>query len=297
MQFPVKRQASTQLLISGHVDEGLALLRTILGPLGLSMPSTPQRALLSLIYHRVRLGLRGLRFRYRDETQVSALDLTRIDLCWSAVAGLSLIDPVLGADFQSRGLLLALRAGEPFRVSRALAMEAAYQSTAGNRSARRVESLIRRAENLALRLDSPHARGIIHMVRGVSGLMLGQWKQAQSSFDNAETLLRNHCTGVTWERDTVHSLALWALMHMGQIAELKRRWSLLIREAHDCGDLYVATTLTTFYMTMIRPAGDDLTGIEEELEAVTGHWTRRGFFIQHSAAFRSLMQFDLYRGR
>jgi len=293
----LKRQASTQLLISGHVDEGLALLRTILVPLGLSMPSTPQAALLSLVHHRAMLRLRGLRFQSRDETQVSAEDLTRIDLCWSAVAGLSLIDPVLGADFQTRGLLLALRAGEPFRVSRALAMEAAHQSTAGNRSARRVESLIRRAENLALRLDSPHARGMIHMVRGVSGLMLGQWKQAQSSFDNAESLLRNHCTGVTWERDTVNSLALWALMHMGQIAELKRRWSLLIREAHDCGDLYAATTLTTSYMTMIRLADDDSSGIEDELEEVMNQWTRRGFFIQHSTALRSLVHLDLYRGR
>ncbi len=26
-------------------------------------------------------------------------------------------------------------------------------------------------------------------------------------------------------------------------------------------------------------------------------WTRRGFFIQHATAFRSLMHLDLYRGR
>ena len=291
------RLASTQLLISGHVDEGLALLRTILGPMGLSMPATPRQALLSLIRHRALLRLRGLRFRARDETQVSAEDLTRIDLCWSAVAGLSVIDPILGADFQTRGLLLALRAGEPFRVARALAMEAAHRSTAGNRAARRVEALIQSAENLALPLDSPQARGVIHMVRGVSGLMLGQWKQARTSFDQAEVLFRNHCTGVAWERDTVHSLALWALMQMGQIAELKRRWTLLIQEAQDRGDLYAATTLTTFYMSVIRLSEDDSTGIEHELEAVMSQWTRRGFLIQHATAFRSLMHLDLYRGR
>ena len=172
------------------------------------MPSTPQAALLSLIHHRAMLRLRGFRFQSRDETQISALDLTRIDLCWSAVAGLSVIDPILGADFQTRGLILAVRAGEPFRISRALAMEAAHRSTAGNRSAGHVESLIQRAESLALRLASPHARGMIHMVRGVCALMLGQWKKAQASLDSGESLFRNHCTGVTWERDTVHSLAL-----------------------------------------------------------------------------------------
>jgi serine/threonine protein kinase len=293
----LKRLATTQLLISGHVDEGLALLRTILGPLGLSMPATPRQALVSLFRHRAILRLRGLRFRSRDETQIPAEDLTRIDLCWSAVAGLSVIDPILGADFQTRGLLLALRAGEPFRIARSLAMEAAHRSTAGIRAAGRVEALIRKADGLAHELDSPLARGMIHMVRGVSGLMLGRWKQAQTSFDQGEILFRNECTGVTWERDTVHSLALWALMHMGQIAELKRRWALLIKEAQERGDRYAATTLTTFYMAKIRLAEDDPAGIEGELEAVTSHWARRGFFIQHSTAFRSLMHLDLYRDR
>ena len=35
----------------------------------------------------------------------------------------------------------------------------------------------------------------------------------------------NHCTGVTWERDTIHNFMLRALVQMGEIAELKQRWS------------------------------------------------------------------------
>ena len=268
------RLASTQLLISGHVDEGLTLLKTILGPLRLKMPATPRGALLSLIGHRALLQLRGLRFRVRDETQISAEDLTRIDLCWSAVAGLSVIDPILGADFQTRGLLLALRAGEPFRVARSVAMEGANRATEGIRAAKRVESLFTLAETLADRLDSPEAHGVISMSRGMGTLLLGRWKQAQTWFDHGESLLRDHCTGVTWERDTARNLALWALLHMGKIAELKRRWSLLIKEAQECGDRYAATTLTTFYMAPIRLAADDPTGIEEDLAAVTGQWSR-----------------------
>src|SRR5262249_7913076 len=157
-------------------------------PLGLSMPARPWLALVSLFRNRTWLRIRGLRFKPRDETQVSAEDLTRIDLCWSAVAGLSVIDPILGADFQTRGPLRALRAGDPSRVARSLAMEAAPLSPAGTPAVRRVAAMIDSAEKLAVRLESPHACGMIHLVRGTSGLMIGQWKQAQSSFDQAETL-------------------------------------------------------------------------------------------------------------
>jgi hypothetical protein len=236
-------------------------------------------------------------FRARDETQVSAEDLTRIDLCWSAVAGLSVIDPILGADFQTRGLLLALRAGEPFRIARSVAMEAANRATEGVRAANRVEAHLSFAEKLAGGLDSPETHGVISMSRGVSALLLGRWKLAQTSFDDSESLLRNHCTGVTWERDTSRNLALLALLQMGKMTELKRRWSLLIKEALEFGDRYASTTLTTFYLAAIRLAADDPSGIEEEIESVMGEWTRRRFFIQHSSAFRSLMYLDLYRGR
>ena len=204
------------------------------------------------------LRLRGLRFRARDETQVSAEDLTRIDLCWSAVAGLSVIDPILGADFQTRGLLLALRAGEPFRIARSIAMEAANRATGGIRAASRVAIAAgERPRDLACGSGFPQAPRGSSPWPAASALLLGQWKQARGCFDHGESLLRDHCTGVTWERDTVRNLALWALLHMGKIGELKRRWSLLIKEAQECGDRYAATTLTTFYMATIRLADDD----------------------------------------
>ena len=293
----LKRLASSQLLTSGHVDEGLALLRTILVPLGLRVPTSPQSALVALLRNRALLRLRGYRFRTRDESQVSAEDLTRIDTCWSAVAGLSVIDPILGACFQTRGLLLALRAGEPFRVVRSLAMEAAHLSTAGNPAAARVSTMLRTAEELAQGLDSPQALGMIYLVRGISAFMLGRWSLSRSALEQAETLFRNHCTGVTWERDTVTSLALWALMHMGRIDELKSRWTTFLKEAQERGDLYAATTLTTFYLAIIRLADDDPSEVEDELSEVMRRWSRRGFSLQHSSAFRSLMHLDLYRGR
>jgi serine/threonine protein kinase len=292
----LKRRASTQLLISGHVDEGLALLRTLLGPLGLSMPDTPRQARRSLIWHRALLRLRGLGFQNRDESQIAAIDLTRIDLCWSAVAGLSMSEPIRGADFQTRGLLLALRAGEPLRIARALAMEAGHRATAGTAAGPRVASLLKAADDIAQRNDSPYARGMVEMIRGFSSLMLGEWRSAQTHLDEAELVFRNQCTGVAWERDTVHNFVLWALVQMGDIPELKRRWSGLLREARERGDLYAAAMLTTFYMTLVKLASNESLDSETELQAALDHRRDRRFNLQHSSALESLIHLYLYRG-
>jgi eukaryotic-like serine/threonine-protein kinase len=291
----LKRLASTQLLISGHVEDGLALLRTLLGPLGMTMPSTARQAQVSLVWHRSMLRLRGLHFRSRDESQISALDLTRIDLCWSAVAGLSMIEPIRGADFQTRGLLLALKAGEPSRIARALAMEAAHRATAGTADPR-VPALLHAAEEIARQLDSPYLHGMIAMIRGAGSLLQGQWKLALTALDQAEQLFRNRCTGVTWERDTVHNFVLWALIQRGEIAELKRRWTVLYRESKERGDLYAATTLTAFYMSMITLSKNEPIESERELEAFVDRRDPRRFNLQHSSAFESLMHLYLYRG-
>jgi len=294
----LKRLASTQLLISGHFDEGLTLLRTLLGPLGMSMPDTPRQALISLFWHRTLLRLRGVSFKRRDQSAVRRLDLTRIDVCWSAVTGLSMVEPVRGADFQTRGLLLALKAGEPERLVRALAMEAAHRSTAGNAAVPRTTAFLKAADDLAQQLGSPQARGMVELVRGISSCMLGGWKSAQTSLDLAEQIFRNQCTGVAWERDTVQNFAFWALIQMGELVEVKRRWTVLFRESRERGDLYATSRLTIFYMTMIQLAANQLidSEIENELESTVNRAKSGRFNLEHSSAVDSLTHLNLYRG-
>jgi serine/threonine protein kinase len=292
----LKRLATSQLLISGHLDEGLALLRTILGPLGLAMPKTIRGAGLSLRWHRALLRLRGLQFRRRDAGQISQRDLTRIDVCWSAVAGLSMSEPLRGADFQTRGLLLALRAGEPFRITRALAMEAGHRSTAGLSAVPQTAKYLEEAERIATELGSPHARGLNLLVRGASSLMIGKWKAGQTFLDEAEQLFRNHCTGVSWERDTVDNFLLWAIFQMGDLAELRRRWRVMYRVSQERGDLYAASMLTSFYMTMVKLTANEAPDSETQLEAAAARKQGRPLNLPNSSAFDALIALHFYRG-
>ena len=293
----LKRRAAMQLLISGHVDAGLSVLGTVLKARGTSMPRSPAGAFLALARRRAWLRLRGLSFRPRDASRVPAEALSLIDLYWSAGAGLSVIDPVRGADFQARGLSLALRAGEPYRVARALALEASTVSLAGRSAGGRVDDLLARAGAIAGRLDSPHVDGLLDLARGIAALMVGRWQDALAAFGRAEPVFRDRCTGVAWELDTLQNLALWALNYRGDLNELRRRWPVLIREARARGDLYALTTLSTYHMALLRLADDDPERARKETEEAMGRWSHGGYHVQHAAALRALAAASLYRGR
>ena len=130
---------------------------------------------------------------------------------------------------------------------------------------------------------------MIEMVRGFAALMRGEWNSARKVLEQAETIFRDQCTGVTWERDTIHNFMLRALVQTGEIRELKERWSVFFRESQERGDRYAANMLSAFYMTMIKLAGNEQSDSEAELEAVLATGTNEVFNLQHSNAFESLV--------
>src|SRR6266566_4267136 len=153
----LKRRAAQQLLMGGHINEGLELIRSVLAAVGLTYPEGPKRALLSLLLKRLQIRLRGLKFTERSVNQIPEFDLVRVDTCFAVAAGLGWVDLIRGADFQSRHLLLALKAGEPYRVARAMAFEAAYFASRGGAAGERAAQIARQAEELSQKVDHPHA--------------------------------------------------------------------------------------------------------------------------------------------
>jgi hypothetical protein len=68
-------------VLSGHTDEGLDQLGNALATVNLKLPRTPVGALVSLLWQRRRLNVRGQKFHERAADQVSPADLNRIDTC------------------------------------------------------------------------------------------------------------------------------------------------------------------------------------------------------------------------
>ena len=293
----LRQRAAMQFLIGGHMDAGLDVLRSVLSAVGLRIPETPRRALWSLLWQRLLLRIRGLRFRARKARDIPADELARIDVCWTGGIGLGLIDPIRAFAFQARHLRLALRAGDPARVSRALAIESFFVSDAGAANPRRAILLLQEAEGVARGIGDPYGLALVSLCRGNTAYLQGRFKEGHALTDQAVAAFRETCTGVAWEIDTGHTFSLWCLLFLGEVAEMRRRRTTLLREAQDRGDLYAATHLGTYIMAYVRLADDGPEGARQELEQTMARWSQQGFHVQHHNAFLARAHIEVYDGR
>ena len=269
------RRAAEQFFISGHLEDARRALDIVLAKLDMRLPRTHRRAILSLLLRRASVRLRGLSFKERDETEIPVHDLLRIDTCWALGVGMAMFDMVRGADFQARHLVLALRAGEPYRVARALAMEAAYVSMGGSRSRDRTARLVRASRDLAKRVGHPYAIGLATLTAGNAAWLDGRWREAREHCESAETILREQCTGVDWEILTAQLFDLASLFFMGEVAALSRRLRPLIEEAEGRGNRLRATFLRTgFCSHVVWLAADDPARARQELQTGLEGWTQ-----------------------
>ncbi len=292
----LSRRAAEQMLRSGHIDGGLETLRGVLEQAGMKLASTPALALLSLLWRRLRIRLRGLRFRERDASRVPPKDLMRIDTCWAVSVGLSQVDTIRAADFQARHLLLALDAGEPYRVARALALEAGHASTGGARARPRVRKLLSGAREIAERLNNPHALALVDLNAGVAAYMEGAFRDSVERLALAERTLRERCTGVAWELNTVQLYALRGLFFLGWLRELERRAPAFLKDARERGDLYAETHLRTRISYVLRLLSDEPEQALQELEEAMARWSHSGFHLQHFWDLVGHVEIALYSG-
>jgi hypothetical protein len=292
----LRRRAAEQLLRSGHIDEALATFRVVLRAVGLRMPDSSRGALAAFLARRAQIRLRGLAFRETDEARIAPEDLTRIDTCWSASSGLGLVDTALGQYFQARGLLLALEAGEPRRVQRALAMEAAYSSTGGGKTAKRTAEILARARALGEAQGEPYGLAFTTMTEGCAAALEGRWKVARALCDDAEASFRDRCRGATWEMETVRWFSLWSLAYLGELAELGRRVPRRLREAEARGDRYAATCHATGLAGLAWLSADDPAAARARSQEALARWSKRTFDVEHWWAMLGERQVDLYEG-
>jgi hypothetical protein len=292
----LRRRAAEQFLRSGHFEQGHAVIGDVLRAVGLRESKTPLRALFSLVLGRARIGLRGLRYRAREESEIPVDQLLRIDTCWAVASTLGTSDTIRGADFQTRHLLLALRSGDRRRIARGFAMEAAHFSAAGEPARERVAQMCERARMLAQESGSAHALGLAVGVSGMAAYLRGEWRLARQQCMEAEQLWAQHGVEAVWESDNAKLFALGSTFYLGELDVLASRTLRLLGEAEQRGDLFLATGLRSWLTNVSWLAADNPSEARRQIQEGMAHWTRMRFHVQHFYELQSQTHIDLYQG-
>lgn len=277
-------------------------MEALLATQGLSLPGSPVSAIARLLWNRLRLWnifrkwQRSPELHEKAEQKVPVEDLRRIDLTWSASAGLSMMDIVLGAAFQAYNLVVALRAGEPYRIARAMAWEAAHTSNGGSDEWPRTLELIDAASRLAKKVEKPHATAMVTMARGIAEFTMGRFREAVPLLAEAEAIFRDRCTGVTWEIDTTNAFKLWGLVYQGKFEEVAAQTAILMKESEEHGDLYASTNMQSFMLPHALLAANDPEQAREAVYSSQGRWAQEGFHLQNVTGIMSSSLIDLYEG-
>src|SRR5262245_31487267 len=206
-----------------------------------------------------------------------------------------MVDIINGADFQSLHLLLALRAGEISRLARAMAFEVSQTAARGGPARARVAGLLEKTEELAKRAGSSHSIGMAIWARGLSSYLLGHWRDAAEYCERGAEILRDQCTGVTWEITIAYRFMLTSLLYLGEVVEVSRRVPQLLSAALEQGNLFAATDLRT-RLNAIWLADDNPDRARDEVIAAMTSWPREGFHLQHYTSLTALAQIELYTG-
>ena len=292
----LRRRAAEQQMMSGHLDDGLETVRQVLEAVGMKMPESPVGVLASIVVGRIRLMLRGLKYTERQASEVPQETLLKIDACRSVAIGLANVDPARGMDFATRHLLLALKAGEPYRVARAFTLEAGFSAAGGTKTRERTLRLLDTAMTLSERVNHPNAIGLATLANGLATYLLGHGTQAIDIWDRAEEILRDSCTGVAWEIDSLMQYKYRLLCFLGQIRKILDQLPAIIKDASGRGDLFNESTLKSSVGWFMRLAQDRPDEAEADVRWSRERWSQEGFHMQHFMQLTGVVEAALYRG-
>jgi serine/threonine protein kinase/tetratricopeptide (TPR) repeat protein len=235
--------AADSFLGGGYIEEGLAIVRPMLRAARLGYPSSPRSALIGAAVLLVKVQWRLRRSSTKRVPDVAHAVGHRAMLCWSLAKGLAAVDPARGAYYLVLGLAESTKAGDSYGMARGLAAVAGVVlAPAGGTLSRWAELFLSRAAELASSAQDPYLLGLVDINFGQWHLQSGHWRAALDSLESADACLRDHGTGVSWERNVGAMCGLKAMEQLGQWSEFESRSLAMARDNHDRGDRYGEVT-------------------------------------------------------
>lgn len=291
--WDLKRRAAEQLLRSGHLDDGLALMRDLLGVIGMRLPRSRVSALGTMVAECARAAIAPTP---PGDPAARTLLARRADACWTLGYALALISPVACAVFQLRHLHLARRLGDLPRIALGLSLNAPPAAASGA-PATRARAMLAEAEQLLERHPDAHGLGFHALSSANVEFLCSDWPRALAQSERAINLFESSCTGVSWELSTAHRLALDALWHMGRLADLETRLTRALSDASARGDQYAIIQLESTVLSVVHLKRDEPETALRALENHISTWPHRLGPLQSWQLGQCRALVELYLGR
>jgi serine/threonine protein kinase len=292
-KMELRRRAAEQLITSGHIDDGIRMMRGVFEVVGLRMPSTSAGALFWLLVYRLWSWIRGWSFKERDPEGLSPLDRAQIDACHAVSVSMVFIDAIFALYTQSLHSHLALAKGDRFRVLRALSMHTVGLASRGGPESSRERAFAETVRSLAQKTTEPDAWTYVDVIRAFCLFLHGRWKELIAMEADLLVALPHNRGG--W-RNQVRVTAIWALVLTGGVAQVRRSIGALIDDAENRGDLSTAVNLRIGYTNLVWLADDDVDEARRQLRAAAGMWSHSKFFLQNYRVLLAEANIEMYAG-
>jgi serine/threonine protein kinase len=295
----LRASAASQLLRSGHIHRGIAMLEDLVRQTGVTVMRSVFARLCHVVWLRARIQARGLGFKEHAAIELPDDARIRLDVCWIGAVGTGMIEPLRSAEFSAKYVLLALKSGDPYRILLALAGESTqicHVPSGGD--PRKAFALVGRAAEMAERLGDPYARAFTTLMECIVSFLHGKWRRAAELGDAACERLRAECTNVAWEQSTGAIIAFNARALRGDWHSNRERLPGLLRDAEDRGDLHASLSLRLIGNAyMIALADDEPERARAQLRQDLGAWPHHQYDLQKACGLQGDVDASLYLGR
>ncbi|MCM2374090.1 protein kinase domain-containing protein [Aporhodopirellula aestuarii] len=293
-RIDLERKAAYQLCAGGHLDQGREVLGRVLGRVGMQLPNSQKKALALLLWRRLKLRVRGT--QYSTESAITADQKDKINVTWSASAGMGTKNIVVSPAFQTLNLLLSLKSGDQFSIARALCWEAVYTAHDGVGAMRYSRKLIDQAAEIAAQLELPYINAMVELAEGACGFLTGRWHTGSTRCDRASSILTERCTGTSWELGQAATYMLWCMSWEGRFGEMSRRSATILEDVRDRGDLTTAANLNSYMTPLSHLTAGDVDAARASLAESLAQWSRKEYNIQNMTALMGGACVHLYAG-
>jgi hypothetical protein len=253
----LQHKRALALLRTGALDEGCDVLRSVLRGVGERLPESTVSALGTFLVERARLSLERRRKRESPATSLDPVAQLRLDALWTAATGLSMYQPLLANALIARFVRHALRANEPRRVVRALAIETVFLSGLGGRYRTAADAIER---DLRRRFDDipwTYERGWVAASIGTSAWLAGSVRECRDWTVRARQIFRDTPETGAFE---VALLDAWRLPSMTLVGDFEPAVSAaedILAVAAARGDQFASLPCLHGYITLAYLAAKD----------------------------------------